>query len=253
METNPSKPMTPEPNNKTAIDPGLSLPRCLVIIPAHNESKDIAHVIGDIQKHSNFPVVVIDDASTDDTIVKARQAGAVVVPLAVQLGAWGATQTGLRYAIKNDYAYAITMDADGQHLAESLPTLIKPIINKEADVTIGACTKRGSAMRKIAWTLMKRVSGLRLEDLTSGFRVYDRRAIRRLAAWQATLLEYQDVGVLAMLQASGIRIKDVEVDMVPRRSGVSRVFYSWTSVIYYMSYTLLLSFTKRGMTHHQPE
>ena len=88
-------------------------PKIIAIIPAYNESKDIAHVIGDIQKHSNFPVVVIDDASTDDTIVKARQAGAVVVPLAVQLGAWGATQTGLRYAIKNDYAYAITMDADG--------------------------------------------------------------------------------------------------------------------------------------------
>ena len=242
--------MTPETNNKTADDPGLSLPHCIVIIPAFNESKDIAHVIADIQKHSNFPVVVVDDASNDDTIIKARQAGAVVVPLAVQLGAWGATQAGLRYALKNDYSYAITMDADGQHLAESLPALIQPIINKEADVTIGACTQRGSVMRKIAWTLMKRVSGLRLEDLTSGFRVYDRRAIRRLAAWQATLLEYQDVGVLAMLKASGIRIKDVEVSMLPRQSGISRVFYSWTSVIYYMSYTLLLGVTKRGMTHH---
>jgi len=238
--------------NKTNNKPSLSLPHCIVIIPAHNESQDIAYVIGEIHKHSNFPVVVIDDASTDDTIIKAKQAGAVVVPLAVQLGAWGATQTGLRYALKNDYAYAITMDADGQHLAESLPALLQPIINKEADVTIGSCTQRGSAMRKIAWALMKKVSGLRLEDLTSGFRVYDRRAIRRLAAWQATLLEYQDVGVLAMLQASGIKIKDVEVDMLPRRHGMSRIFYSWTSVFYYMSYTLLLSFTKRGTTHLQP-
>jgi glycosyltransferase involved in cell wall biosynthesis len=252
--------MTPESNNKIKNNPvenqnstpGLSLPRCIVIMPAHNESKDIAYVIGDIQKHSDFPVVVVDDASTDDTIAKARKAGAVVVPLAVQLGAWGATQTGLRYALKNDYAYAITMDADGQHLAESLPALLQPIINKEADVTIGACTRRGSKLRKIAWKLMKRVSGLRLEDLTSGFRVYDRRAIRRLAAWQATLLEFQDVGVLAMLQASGISIKDVEVSMLPRRHGISRVFYSWTSVIYYMSYTLLLGFTKRGMTHNRP-
>jgi len=234
------------------INPSLSLPRCVVIIPAHNESEDIAFVIGEINKHSNFPIVVVDDASTDDTIEKAKQAGAIVVPLALQLGAWGATQTGLRYALKNGYAYAITMDADGQHLAESLPALLQPIINQEADVTIGACTQRGSAMRKIAWNLMKRVSGLRLEDLTSGFRVYDRRAIRRLAAWQATLLEYQDVGVLAMLQASGIRIKDVEVSMLPRRHGMSRIFYSWTSVFYYMSYTLLLSFTKRGTTHHQP-
>lgn len=237
--------MTNGPPNSTL----LSLPRCVVIIPAHNEAEDIAFVIGEINQHSNFPVVVVDDASSDDTIQVARQAGAVVIPLAVQLGAWGATQTGLRYALKNNYHYAITMDADGQHLAESLPALLQPIIDKQADVTIGACTRRGSVLRKIAWTLMKRVSGIRLEDLTSGFRVYDRRAIRRLAAWQATLLEYQDVGVLAMLQSAGITIKDVEVEMLQRRHGISRVFYSWGSVIYYMSYTLLLSFTKRGMKH----
>jgi glycosyltransferase involved in cell wall biosynthesis len=230
--------------------PILSLPRCIVIIPAHNETEDIAFVIDEIQKYSNFPVVVVDDASTDDTIMKARNAGAMVVPLTVQLGAWGATQAGLRYALQNDYDYAITMDADGQHLAESLSALLKPIINQEADVTIGACTRRGSKSRKIAWALIKKVSGLRLEDLTSGFRVYDRRAIRRLAAWQATLLEYQDVGVLVMLQASGLRIKDVEVSMLPRRHGMSRVFYSWTSVIYYMAYTFLLSFTKRGIKQH---
>ncbi|MGB5292867.1 MAG: glycosyltransferase family 2 protein [Lysobacterales bacterium] len=237
------------PANPGSKKPGLTLPHCIVIIPAHNEAGDIGQVINEIKEYSNFPVVVVDDASTDDTISVARSAGAVVVPLTLQLGAWGATQTGLRYAVKNDFDYAITMDADGQHLAEYLPALLEPIIKQEADVTIGACTRRGSFMRKIAWTLMKKVSGLRLEDLTSGFRVYDRIAIRRLATWQATLLQYQDVGVLTMLQASGLRIKDVEVSMLPRRSGISRIFYSWSSVAYYMSYTLLLGFTKRGMKH----
>lgn len=224
-------------------------PSCVVVIPAHNEAQDIAHVISQIQQHGDFKIVVIDDASTDNTIDVARQAGATVIPLVLQLGAWGATQAGLRYALRKDFIYAISMDADGQHLAESIPDLLAPIIRQQADVTIGACTQRGSWLRKVAWTLMKHISGLRLEDLTSGYRVYDRRAIRCLASWQATLLEYQDVGVLAMLQASGIRILDVEVKMLPRRHGISRVFYSWTSVAYYMAYTLLLSFTKRGMRH----
>jgi glycosyltransferase involved in cell wall biosynthesis len=150
--------MSQDTNKKTidhAIDrlsgnPPLQLPSCIVVIPAHNESRDIGHVIGKIREHSNFPVVVVDDASTDDTISKAREAGARVVPLAVQLGAWGATQTGLRFALSNDYTYAITMDADGQHLAESLPALLDPIIKKEAEVAIGACTKRGSVLRRIA-------------------------------------------------------------------------------------------------------
>ncbi len=241
--------MTGAAENIRHESPALSLPHCVVIMPAHDEARDIGFVIGEINRHCSFPVVVVDDASTDNTVRVARQAGAVVLPLAVQLGAWGATQAGLRYALKHDYAYAITMDADGQHLAESLPALLQPIIDRQADVTIGTCTRRGSALRKIAWSLMKRASGLRLEDLTSGLRVYDRRAIRRLSAWQATLLEYQDVGVLAMLQSSGFSIQDVEVEMLPRQHGISRVFYSWTSVIYYMAYTLLLSFTKRGMKH----
>ena len=55
--------------------------------------------------------------------------------------------------------------------------------------------------------------------------------------------------MLTTLQASGLRIADVEVAMLPRRHGISRVFYSWASVMYYMSYTLLLGFTKRGMKH----
>lgn len=244
-----SGPDQPEPEQSGPESPALSLPHCVVIIPAHNETKDIAFVIGEINRYTNFPVVVIDDASTDNTIEEARKAGAVVIPLAVQLGAWGATQAGLRYALKNGFSYAITMDADGQHLAESLPVLLQPIIRKEADVTIGACTRRGSKARKIAWNLIRRASGLSLEDLTSGFRVYDRRAIRRLARWQATLLEYQDVGVLVMLKASGLIIKDVEVRMLPRRHGISRIFYSWNSVFYYMCYTLLLSVTKRGIVH----
>ena len=208
----------------------LVAPACVVVIPAHNEAEDIAIVIAQIKKVGDFKIVVIDDASTDDTINKARQAGATVLPLSLQLGAWGATQTGLRYALRKNFKYAISMDADGQHLAESIPDLLTPILDKKADVTIGACTQRGSWLRKVAWTLMKRISGLRLEDLTSGYRVYDRRAIRRLASWQATLLEYQDVGVLAMLQSSDIRIVDVEVSMQPRIHGISRVFYSWVSV-----------------------
>jgi glycosyltransferase involved in cell wall biosynthesis len=224
----------------------------VVVIPAHNEAEDIAFVVREIRKHCDYPVVVVDDASTDATCQEANGAGAVVIPLAVQLGAWGAIQAGLRYALRNGFTHVITMDADGQHQPASLPTLLRPIVSDEADVVIGACTRRGSPLRQIAWKLMRKVSALRLQDLTSGFRVYDHSAIRRLAGWQATLLEYQDVGVLAMLQASGLRIQDVEVDMLPRRHGISRVFHSWASVIYYMSYTLLLGITKRGMKHEQP-
>jgi glycosyltransferase involved in cell wall biosynthesis len=223
----------------------LSMPATVILIPAFNEGDIIGEVIAEIRQACDFPILVIDDASTDDTIVISRQAGATVIPLAAQLGAWGATQTGMRYALREGYETAITMDADGQHEAASLGQLARPVCEGVADVTIGACTRRGSMSRRIAWVMMKQASGLSLEDITSGFRVYNRKAIRELAGWRATLLDYQDVGVLLLLQSKGINIIDVKVDMQERMNGKSRVFHSWMTVIYYMCQTLMLGLSKR--------
>lgn len=224
---------------------GIRTPRTLVVIPARNESKDIENVISEVTKTTGFPVLVVDDASEDDTAECARAAGALVMPLAAQLGAWCATQAGLRYAQQKAFEFVISMDADGQHEPGALPGLMNPILENQADIVIGCCTKRGSKLRQVAWKLMKLVSGLSHQDLTSGFRVYDRRAIDALAVREATLLEFQDVGVLFLLQAQRLRISEVEVDMPPRTSGISRIFHSWSSVVYYMAYTLLLGATKR--------
>ena len=223
-------------------------PAIAILIPAFNEGAVIADVVRSIRAACDYPVVVIDDASTDDTVAEARQAGATVIPLAIQLGAWGATQTGLRYVLRNGFDVAITMDGDGQHEAKYLDTLIQPVAQGVADVAIGACSGRGSVMRRIAWIMMKQASGLSLEDITSGFRVYNRKAIRKLASWQATLLDYQDIGVLLLLQSQGITIVDVEVSMLPRSNGKSRIFYSWGMVMYYMFHTLLLGLSKRKVT-----
>ena len=235
------------------VETGLSPATTVILIPAFNEGEIIAEVIAEIGEACDFPILVIDDASTDDTINKAQQAGATVISLAAQLGAWGATQTGLRYALRHGYEVAISMDADGQHEAASLADLIHPVAQGVADVAIGACTQRGSMLRRIAWVMMKKVSGLSLEDVTSGFRVYNRRAIGELASWRATLLDYQDIGVLLLLQSRGLRIVDVKVAMQPRMNGRSRVFHSWLMVGYYMCQTLLLGLTKRDLSHrHRP-
>ena len=88
----------------------------LVIMPAHNESAIIGDTIRAIIAGTGLPIVVIDDASTDETTAAARREnGAQVLTLVSQLGAWGATQTGMRYALKHGYESVITIDADGQH------------------------------------------------------------------------------------------------------------------------------------------
>lgn len=217
----------------------------VVVIPARNEEVSLASVISSVRNLEGIKVIVVDDASQDLTCAVGMTSGAVVIPLAVQLGAWGATQAGLRSAWKSGAEYVVTMDADGQHDAQHIPVLMKALETVGADVAIGSCLARGSRLRKIAWVLLKIISGLKLEDVTSGFRIYNRKALKQLVSREATMFEYQDIGVLVYLQSCGLKIIDVPVKMRPRTSGASRIFFSWRTVLYYMYYTLLLGLSKR--------
>jgi glycosyltransferase involved in cell wall biosynthesis len=227
--------------------------RILVIIPARNEEASVAEVVRQVQLVQGCDVVVVDDASADATAQVAQEAGAFVLRLPVNLGAWGAIQTGMRFAYVKGYRTVITMDADGQHKASSIPYLLTPLTAHHADVVIGSCTPRGSQARKFAWKLFRWISGLRIQDLTSGLRAYSAPAIFLLASSRATLLDYQDVGVLLLLQKTGLRILEVDVDMCDRKNGYSRVFSSWFKVGEYMLLTTILCLshgvrTKRRMS-----
>jgi hypothetical protein len=215
-----------------------------VLIPALNEEKNIREVILGVKKAITGEIVVIDDASSDATARVAREEGAKVLPLLLRLGAWGAARTGIRYASQRFFEIAVTMDADGQHLPESIAALIDPIRLNQADVVIGSCTERGSAPRKLSWFFFRQITGLNVLDLTSGFRAYNASAMAAVMTADTALLDYQDIGVLLALNKAGFRILEVPVRMCPRSSGHSRVFSSWWDVFRYLVITLILCLSK---------
>jgi len=218
---------------------GVPIPeRLLIVIPALNEEQDIGGVIREVRKLGAIDVLVVDDGSTDATAQVALEAGASVLRPPLWQGAWGAIQTGIRYAVRHGYAGVVTMDADGQHEPHYLPQLLQAA--RTADVVIAACPSRGSRLRHVAWWYFRFLTGFKLDDLTSGFRYYNARACRALAMEEATLLDYQDVGVLLLLRHGRFRIAEIPVEMNPRRHGASRVFRSWATVARYMAETSLL-------------
>lgn len=194
-------------------------------------------------------VLVVDDASTDGTATAARLAGATVLQLPVGLGAWGASQTGIRYALREGYVSVVTLDADGQHLPESLPALFAEQARTRANVVIGTCLERLSAAKRIAWRYLRLLTGLRLRDFTSGLRLYDRSAMQQLAGPEASLIDYQDVGVLMLLARQGMRIVEVSTPMNPREVGHSKVFASWAIVARYMFNTTILCVSRMGRSY----
>jgi hypothetical protein len=212
----------------------------VILIPARDEAHSIAQVITEARRLYPAPIVVIDDGSQDATAAIAAAAGGLVLRLPLHLGAWGAMQTGLRYAYRQGWDLAITLDADGQHDPADIQALIAPLLTGEADVVIGACPLRVSRARRLAWHYFRGITGIALEDLTSGFRAYNRAAMERLIRPDATLLDYQDVGVLLILRRQGLRMREVPVTMRDRSDGKSHIFNSWWTVASYMVKTSLL-------------
>ena len=220
--------------------------RLLVVIPARDEAATVGRVVRDVRRQLGCAVVVVDDASQDQTAVIARKAGATVLSLPFSLGAWGATQAGLRWAYQEGFDSAVTMDADGQHHAHSVARLIAAIEQDQTDVAVGACPQRLSRAKRVAWAYFRALTHLQVKDFTSGLRAYNHRALAILTSKHASLLDYQDVGVLMLLRKYGLRSHEVAVQMSPRTTGHSRVFSSWFVVARYMIQTTVLCVARVG-------
>lgn len=218
----------------------------MILIPAYNEANSIRDVVAAVRGLEIAPIVVVDDCSTDATADLAAAAGAEVLRLPLKLGAWGALQTGLRLAQRRCCTRVITLDADGQHDPREIPALLAPLEAGIADVVIGGCPARVSPARRAAWHYFRLLTGMAIEDITSGFRAYNARAIGRLVKPDATLLDYQDIGVLLILRRRGMRIHEVRVSMRERADGKSRIFDSWLTVGRYMLITSLLCLARVG-------
>ncbi len=221
-------------------DPPAPSDPVYVIIPARNEVATVAEIVRAVQSQPGWLAVVVDDASDDATGREAQQAGATVLRLPMSLGAWGAIQTGMRYVHGQAARYVVTMDADGQHVASEIERLLGPLRSGQAEVVIGSCPARVSQGRTWVWRFFRTLTGLAIEDITSGFRAYSPRAVAVLAGDSATLLDYQDVGVLLLMRRFGLGMVEVPVDMHPRCNGISRLFHSWLAVLRYMVATTVI-------------
>jgi glycosyltransferase involved in cell wall biosynthesis len=217
------------------------------VIPARNEATTVADVVRRTLASGLCDVLVVNDASVDDTAALAAEAGATVINAPFSLGAWGATQAGMRYAQRNRYHTVVTLDADGQHHPEELPRLVTTLRRSGANVVIGTYVQRMSAARRLAGRYFRLLTRMNVQDFTSGLRAYDRRAVRAAASREASLLDYQDMGVLMLLNKRGLVLWEAPTVMSPRRAGASRVFASWLLVARYMLHTTVLCFAQIGV------
>jgi len=224
---------------------GLGTRRALVIVPAYNEAETIHRVMRDLRRHAPWAdVVVINDGSKDATSFRARQAGAKVLDLPVNLGIGGAVQTGFRYAYEQGYDLAFQFDGDGQHRARRLAELARPILEGHTDLVIGSrfLRPRGMTaygMRLVGIKILARaitvIGKQPITDPTSGFRAAGRRAIQLFAHEYPQ--DYPEPESLVLVWRQGLNVREVPAAMRRRRGGVSSIRL-WNGV-HYMAKVLL--------------
>lgn len=222
-------------------------PKVLIMIPAYNEEKTVGDVVKSvIDLHPDFEVVVIDDGSDDGTVKNAAEAGAEVVSLPFHCGGSIAIQTGYLIATRDNFDYTVKIDADGQHKPKEISKLLNPLLKGEAAMTVGSryvvdndnnddsAVKTGG--RLFSSTLVSLLRKMEITDVTSGMRAWNRKAINALMRQykERKVVEDSVFWVAETLLASklGLRMKEVPIEVLPRRYGRSKSFSRYNMLMY---------------------
>lgn len=196
-----------------------------MVIPAKNEAEVIASVVARVSElYPNLDVLVVDDGSTDDTADLARAAGARVISQPYSKGNGAAIKRG---AVEAHGDVLVFMDADGQHDPEDVSRLLLKY-DEGFDLVVGARAGLGSQASIARWTansfynrLASWMVGQRIDDLTSGFRVVDRRRFLSFLYLLPNGFSYPTTSTMAFYRA-GYSVGFLPI-RVKRRVGSSHI------------------------------
>ncbi len=209
-------------------------PRVLIFIVAYNAEKTIEKVltrIPDTLRQYDTEILIIDDASADETFktaVQARLRGLVPYKLTVLQNPvnqmYGGNQKiGFHYAVEKGFDVVALVHGDGQYAPEALPTLLEPLIEGKADAVFGSrmmtltgALAGGMPMYKyvgnrILTFFQNTMLGSRLSEFHSGYRLYTTNALSRIPFHLNTNDFHFDTEIIIQLLLAGQRIKELPI------------------------------------------
>jgi glycosyltransferase involved in cell wall biosynthesis len=196
--------------------------RLSVVIPAYNEARSIEVVLGQVAAQlPEAELIVVDDASADDTAAVAERCGARVVRQTYNKGNGAAVKAGIRAARGE---VILMLDADGQHDPTDIPRVLAPI--GPYDLVVAARSRASNA----TWTrgvgnaalnrLASYLTGMEVPDLTSGFRAVKRDQIMEFIHLLPNRYSYPTTSTMAFIKA-GYSVGFVPIAAHRREGGAS--------------------------------
>ena len=199
---------------------------CAAVLPCYNEGSTVAEVARGVRAH--LPTVfVVDDGSTDDTAAQSSAAGATVIRNTKNRGKGSALRSGLDRARAQGFAWALTLDGDGQHAPADIPSFFACADKMRASFVVG--NRLGApgkmpllrrAVNRLMTALLSRLAGTPLADSQCGFRLI------HLAAWAKLPLKTDhfetESELLVEFIRAGHRVEFVPVQVI-YKSGRSKI------------------------------
>jgi len=209
-----------------------SIPGILILIPAYNESQRIKAVIEGSKKY--FPVLVVDDGSTDDTSLVAKQAGAEVIRQEPNQGKGAALLKGFKWGVERGYDAIITLDADGQHDPDEIPLFVKDYAENHNDLIIG---KRDFSKMPFPRNITNRIGTWSFSDAMqqsipdnqSGYRLHSKRLLQEALESKEHGFEFE-VEIILRCALKGYKISWIPIKTIynqVQNSKISPLKHVW--------------------------
>jgi len=218
---------------------------------AYNEEKTIAEVIVRTIPHVD-ELIVVDDGSEDDTGIIAERLGALVVRHTQNLGKGVALRHSLDMAKKRESDIVVTLDADGQHDPNEIPSLIRPVQMAEADIVIGSRIMNRKATQSmdlvtlasnsvVSHLLSARYGG-DFTDVQTGYRVFSGAAVQRILPHLCGTQFEIELEIICKAKLLGLILKEVPVTIHKRKGGRTKFTFllRMRSLCFAFKYVLLL-------------
>ena len=194
----------------------MSALRCVVIMPTYNNAGTIATVISDVKAFTD-DVIVVNDGSTDDTKnILSSIEDIKVIDYPNNKGKGYALKLGLKKAYEWGYRYAITIDSDGQHYADDIPTFIDKIEEKPDSLLIGArnltaenMPSKNTFANRFSNFWYKVETGQELSDTQSGFRLYPLDKLQKI--YFITRRYEFEVEIIVRAAWRGVNVENVPI------------------------------------------
>jgi glycosyltransferase involved in cell wall biosynthesis len=208
----------------------LSKDNVLVIVPAFNEQESINAVLMTLLDN-DYQVLVVDDGSIDKTRSIAQEAGVNVLTLPFNLGVGGALRAGFKFAVRNEFRAVVQVDADGQHDASQIVSLIDQANESGAHLVLGGRFQRSvesmtvpvvrrQVMRLLS-ALASRATGTTITDATSGFRLIQDPLLSEFAKDFPSYYLGDTYEALISAGKAGFVVREIPTVIVSRTHGTS--------------------------------